>query len=293
MSRYAATTPDILNWFKSYNLGRPYAEQVKPFNFLSAFQETSCSDLSFIGEIELATTTRQRKGTKQTLRPIAPYNRDPVEAAKACFDRETGRPISPNRLKTYAQALSSYHLRPESKFENADFYDRGATRRRHVRALRVEYIGKESNRWEEQYYLGLDEGADIAYGANPGVPSVHVTELKPLVAEFGERVVAKQICVSRNTLRRILGGSSQSPSRRLLRQISGAVRVLSVERTDRLAASGRLREFAQEEARKIGLAELARRLGSDPSNLRKAINGTREFGLELQRAARRYRPERP
>ena len=23
---------------------------------------------------------------------------------------------------------------------------------------------KSSNRWEEQYYLGLDEGADIAYG---------------------------------------------------------------------------------------------------------------------------------
>ena len=162
MSRYAAATPDILNWFKTYNANRPYALQVKPFNFLSAFQETSCSDLSFIGEIEPA-TARQRKGAKQTLRPIAPYNRNPVEAAKTCFDRETAQPISPEQLKTYAQALSSYHLRPESKFENADFYDRGPTRRRHVRTLRVEYIGKESNRWEEQYYLGLDEGADIAY----------------------------------------------------------------------------------------------------------------------------------
>jgi hypothetical protein len=161
MSRYAATTPDILNWFKTYNSDRPYADQVKPFNFLSAFQETSCSDLSFMGEIEPA-KARQRKGAKQTLRPIAPYNRNPVEAAKTCFDRETAQPISTERLKTYAQALSSYHLRPESKFENADFYDRGPTRRRHVRALRVEYIGKESNRWEEQYYLGLDEGADRA-----------------------------------------------------------------------------------------------------------------------------------
>jgi transcriptional regulator with XRE-family HTH domain len=292
MSRYAAATPDILNWFKTYNANRPYASQVKPFNFLSAFQETSCSDLSFMGEIEPA-PARQRKGAKQTLRPIAPYNRNPVEATKTCFDRETAQPLSADRLKTYAQALSSYHLRPESKFENADFYDRGPTRRRHVRTLRVEYIGKESNRWEEQYYLGLDEGADIAYGSDPSAPSGHLPELKCLVGEFGERLVARQIGVSRNTLRRILSGENRSPSRRMLRKIAAAAHALNAERTDRLAASTRLREFAKTEAQTVGIAELARRLGSDPSNLRKAINGTREFGHELQRAARRYRPEHP
>jgi hypothetical protein len=113
-------------------------------------------------------------------------------------------------------------LRPESKFENADFYDRGPTRRRHVRTLRVEYIGKESNRWEEQYYLGLDEGADTAYWLNPSAPSGHLPELKTLVGEFGERVVASQIGVSRNTLRRILSGGNRSPSRRMLRQIAAA-----------------------------------------------------------------------
>ena len=137
---------------------------------------------------------------------------------KACFDRETGKPILADRLKTYAQALSSYHLRPELKFENGDFYDRGPTRRRHVRVVRVEYIGKELNRWEEQYHLGLDEGADIPYGANPNAPGLHATELKLLVGEFGERVVASQIGVSRNTLRRILSCGNQSTSRRMLRQ---------------------------------------------------------------------------
>jgi hypothetical protein len=49
-----------------------------------------------------------------------------------------------------------------------------------------------------------------------------------------------------------------------------------------------LREFAQAEGQKIGIVELARRLGTDSSNLRKAIIGTRDFGLELQSAARRY-----
>jgi NADH/NAD ratio-sensing transcriptional regulator Rex len=48
-----------------------------------------------------------------------------------------------------------------------------------------------------------------------------------------------------------------------------------------------LRELAKTEAQRIGVAELARRINADPSNLRKAINGEREFGLELQRAVRR------
>ena len=147
-----------------------------------------------------------------------------------------------DRLKTYAQALSSYHLLPESKFENADFYDRGPTCRRHVRTLRVEYIGKELNRWEEQYYLGLDERADIPYGPNPNAPSTHVAELQSLVEEFGERVVASQVNVSRNTLRQILSGGNRSPSRRMLRQLAAATHALSAERTDRRAASARLRE---------------------------------------------------
>ena len=182
-------------------------------------------------------------------------------------------------------------MRPESKFKNGDFYDRGPTRRRHVRTLRVEYIGKESNRWEEQYHLGLDEGADIAYGSNPSAPSGDLPELKSLVGEFGERVVASQIGVSRNTLRRILSGENRSPSRRILRQIAAATHALTVEQTDKHAASTRLREVAQAEARGIGLAELARRLNSDPSNLTKAISGTREFGHQSQDAMRCYHPE--
>src|SRR5262249_6454678 len=38
VSRYGATTPAMLRWFKRYNAGRPYSKQVKPFNFLLAYQ---------------------------------------------------------------------------------------------------------------------------------------------------------------------------------------------------------------------------------------------------------------
>ena len=146
MGRYAATTPEILNWFKVYNAGRPYPLQVNPFNFLSAFHAFRSFGISASGDITPAASRRKRKAAPRPLRPIAPFNPDPREAAKHCFDRETGQPTSPGQLKTYAQALADYHLRPESKFENGDYYDRGPTRRRHIRAIRVDYIGKEANR---------------------------------------------------------------------------------------------------------------------------------------------------
>jgi hypothetical protein len=35
-SRYGATTPTLLAWFNTFNSGREYGDQVKPFNFLLA-----------------------------------------------------------------------------------------------------------------------------------------------------------------------------------------------------------------------------------------------------------------
>jgi hypothetical protein len=65
-----------------------------------------------------------------------------VAQRRFAFDRETERPMRADRLKTYAQAPADYHLSPESKFENGDCCDRGTTRRRHIRATGIEYIGK-------------------------------------------------------------------------------------------------------------------------------------------------------
>jgi hypothetical protein len=49
------------------------------------------------------------------------------------------------------------------KFENGDYLDSGPTSRRHVQATQINYIGKEANRWEEHFFLGMDEEAAIEY----------------------------------------------------------------------------------------------------------------------------------
>src|SRR5208282_460335 len=156
------TTPALLKWFAAFNRGREYPDQVKPFNFLSAFNARPQFELSDAEQWAIPKRGRPRK--QSDAKPIAAFNRDIHEAAKGAFDRETGKPIPTEQLKTYTEALAQHHMRPEAKFLNGDYCDRGRTERRHVLATHLVHIGKEANKWEEQHFLGGDEDAEIEYG---------------------------------------------------------------------------------------------------------------------------------
>jgi hypothetical protein len=145
VSRYGATSPELLRWFKAHNEDRPYKQQVKPFNFLLALQA--------------------RHDCKK-LKPAAPFDKDMSMAASRCFDRETSEPIESDKLKTYQESLAQYHLHPETKFLNGDYLDSGKTERRHVVVQSIQYIGKEANKWEEQFYTGLNSEVHVVYGTN-------------------------------------------------------------------------------------------------------------------------------
>lgn len=144
ISQYSATTPEKLGWFKSWNEGKPYRLQVKPFNFLSVFMEDTF--LRPVPEDETEIPRTRGRPRKRSVLPVAPFERDSAKAVLQAFDRHTGKPVAMDILRTYAQALRSYHLSCESKFENGDFLDRGTTRRRHIVATEVRLIGKEANR---------------------------------------------------------------------------------------------------------------------------------------------------
>lgn len=160
VSRYSATTPDLLRWFKANNAGRKYRDQVKPFGFLLAMQ----ARLDFGGERIVAKRSRGRPRKTRKPKPIAPFDRDHAKATANAFDRETGEPVSLSSLRSYAEALAQYHLHPESKFLNGVYFDRGTTRRRHIHAAGIRHIGKESNDWERQAFLGTNRDSKIIYG---------------------------------------------------------------------------------------------------------------------------------
>jgi hypothetical protein len=208
-SRYGATTPKLLRWFKTYNQNRSYRDQVKPFNFLLAFQ---ASPALLVVDENYEIDAQPKKGPRPKIcsapKPIAPYNTDIKRATQNCFDRETGKPISSKSLKTYREALAQYHLSPESKFLNGDYLDQKPTIRRYVEATSVHHIGKEANRWEEQFYLGFDEEEQIAYGVTPEESERFFDKLRTEIETAGQRNIAREGGISRRTLSRFMQGKS-------------------------------------------------------------------------------------
>ena len=201
VSRYGATTPTLLKWFAAFNRDRAYADQVKPFNFLSVFHARPKFEL--LGEEQWAAPKRGRPRKQPDVKPIAAFNRNIGEAAKGAFDRETGRPVSATELKTYAEALAQYHMRPEAKFLNGDFCDSGRTERRYVIATQLVHIGKEANKWEEQRFLGEDEDAEIEYGVDASEKLLD-QHIRHATDALGERRAAIQLRISRTALRNAL-----------------------------------------------------------------------------------------
>ena len=220
VSRYGATTPALLKWFETFNSGREYAEQVKPFNFLNAFHARPQFELS--DAEQWAKPKRGRPRKQSDMKPVSAFNKNIREGAKTAFDRETGKPVQASLLMTYAEALAQYHLRSESKFLNGDFIDRGRTERRHVVVSQIIHIGKEANKWEERYFLGEDEDAEIEYGVDESDGSLDAA-IREMCDQFGERGAAQNLGISRTALRRALKCGVRSLSRatreRLLRRM--------------------------------------------------------------------------
>jgi len=115
LSRYGATSPTLLRWMQTWNRGKPYRDQVKPFGFLSAFTARKAELMGGdCGEI-VDPSARGRPRKPAHPKPVAPYEKDPARAARNAYDRETGRPVGPDSLKTLAEALHAYPFSSEAK----------------------------------------------------------------------------------------------------------------------------------------------------------------------------------
>jgi hypothetical protein len=131
---------------RHWNEGRDYADRVKPFGFMvmPMARRGIYTDPEAVSLTDTCERGRPRK--KADVKPVAPFDPNPEKAIAQTFDRETGKPIDPTRLMTYATALPQYHLSSEDKFADAEFTNQGETRRRYVIAKGIRLIGKEANR---------------------------------------------------------------------------------------------------------------------------------------------------
>ena len=96
VSRYGATTPNLLRWFETFNSDKSYRHQVRPFGFMLAFTakrqdmpEAATAKESADGQ-KSEDKPRPAKKAADVPRAVAPFDPNPAKAAKSCFDRDTG-----------------------------------------------------------------------------------------------------------------------------------------------------------------------------------------------------------
>jgi hypothetical protein len=152
IGRVSASSPATIRPFTTFNAGKSYRWQIKPFNFLLA-----CHIKAF----------GQPIGTDSVrFHLIAAYENKPRQWLKMKWiDQYTGRTYrittdghngtrGAARVKTYTDVILEYEHHPESKCADSvgmvcDKQTVGLLQRRHVSIDHVKFIGKESNELED------------------------------------------------------------------------------------------------------------------------------------------------
>jgi transcriptional regulator with XRE-family HTH domain len=244
---------------------------VSPFGFLLAFQ---ADQHALVPGTEPGAAAAPSWVAPDFPRPMAPYDSDPAAAARACFDRLTGRPVPAQALKTYRQVLAQYHLHPEAKFHGGDFLDAGATERRHIHVAAVEHIGKEANRWEEQLYLGEDPEAQVVYGTTSEDRERLRGSVLRAGRRFGQRALAEAAGVSAREVGAILRGERRS-TRVTLQKLVCAVRQLEAAEQARTVHEQALLEAVQVRSRGLSMRRFAAVAGVHYPHLTEVLAGRR------------------
>ncbi len=284
-SRYAATTPALLDWFKFYNWGKPYEKKVRPFGFLLSLQSEKMEQIAH-QDAEAHAWWRKYKSDPTA---TAPFDVDPAKAAKEAFDRKRRDQKVPERwLKSYADTLSDYHLQPEPKFLDGEIRrGSGTLRRRHVLVGVVQHIGKESDHYEEQLHTGEDN-TDLNYGLTAEARAKLIVTIKTARKQFSAHRFREAAHVHDKTIAAAVAGRDLVSDATLIHLAEVGNGLLagyeqqSAEEIEDL-------EWAFERAVIEGPYIFAARIGVDGANFSKVRGGMRNISagmLEKIRAAR-------
>lgn len=210
VGRITVSHPSLLRLFEGLNRGKPYAEQVKPYNFLLT---------AFVAAFGHPVDT-----DPQRFHLVAPWNPDPRQWLKMAWtDRSSGRRYlitttgtggeAAVRVKTYADVLAEYrvHSEPKSLAPDGTPCGRntvGLLRRRPVTATHITYIGKESNRLED-VEAGVVHDPDEVLTEYPDPRrDLLRTLILPVLRDRSNREIAEAIQLHPNTVKRIRSGRS-------------------------------------------------------------------------------------
>lgn len=207
--RVSVSSPAAMRSFALFNAGKPYPQQLKPFNFVLTCQVRQ------LGHPAGANPER--------FHLIAPYDSDSARwITTDWIDQYTGNLYRVTtqghhgsqetaRVKTYGEILREYEFHPEAKCADPDGnacakQTIGLLSRRHVQSDRLRFIGKESNSLE-----------DVEAGLVHSVQSVYTeycdpkrdrwtTKLLPGLKKTPLAILVKETTLSRRALIELRAG---------------------------------------------------------------------------------------
>ncbi len=263
-SRYGATRPAVLDWFKRYNEGRPYAEQVKPFNFMLTLFTRRQEDLA------TEDPTHQWNPKLDAMRPVAPYEKDIDKALRRVFDRSSdSQEVVPRKwLRTVADAIRDYHRQPEYKFLGGGWNEEGVLLR-YVFAETIEDIGKETDGWEEDVARTEDQEGVLVYPAS----SFDRGRMIETIKSVGKRELMREARIAMRTIDAAWAGQEVDDG--LLKRMAQTAERIAGGRQNRDENESTAVAWLNANRDQIGLGALADLLCVDASNLGKVIAGKR------------------
>jgi len=276
-SPYAATTPELLRWFDGYNDLHNDGEKVFPFGFLLSLQSKSRLEMAKDEPEALSDDLWQRREP----RPAAPYFKRAIDAKDDAFDRERNAPIPSSWLKSHGRSLVRYHLHQESKFWGGEYDQRGPLRRRHVRALSLQSIGKESDNIEGNEFIGEDAGPiehPVEASGQRKLAAFVLETLKQF--EISDRMLVDRANVSHHTLSAVRDGQriSDESLHRLVRVVEGLRQEAQVDAAETESWLAKLRKLRDAIGSRNKLAEL---LAVHPSYLGRVLSAEKPMTEEM------------
>jgi len=175
IQQLSTTTPNMLDRFKKFNLGKDYSHQIKSSNFAI-----------------LGFANKTNPETGKLIKPFAPYCNPAKHAVYSKFvdynDPKQREFQGKEYWKTLWDTIEEYMRHPESKFDG----DEGVLQRKHVRIRSIVHIGKESNGLDDSEMFGLDDSSYEIYQDESEIDkkfkkvASRILDLKPKdVKDFG------------------------------------------------------------------------------------------------------------
>jgi hypothetical protein len=232
IGRTTVSSPGLMKSFESLNSGKPYAEQVKPFNFLLTAHVIPEGQPNHVDP--------------EKFHLVKPYDPDPRKwLQQEWIDQHSQKKYRITtrgncgtrwaaRVKTYGKLISEYEFHPESKCadEAGNPCGRqtvGQLQRRHIKVDEIKFIGKESNSLEsvDEGMIHSEKDINTEYSDPKRSewvikirPALRKTKLKALVKACGKELSRREIIELR-------AGRSK-PHRKTLELVVGVLKKLKL-----------------------------------------------------------------